>query len=110
MRPGAVQRNFATSKLLLSVIAMIMFVENGRDEERMETIKWLNLSRTRLGPPAAGQGQLDTLQTGDTPYNIKCSLKSTFTRAKDQRSKNCEILIFIRIKISKIKVLWSKNH
>ena len=56
MRPGAVQRNFATSKLLLSVIAMIMFVENGRDEERMETIKWLNLSRARPGPLAAGQG------------------------------------------------------
>ena len=48
MRPGAECRlNFATSKLLLSVSAMIMFVENGRDEERMETIKWLNLSRTR---------------------------------------------------------------
>ena len=88
MKPGAVQRNFATSKLLLSVTAMIMFVENGRDEERMETIKWLNLSRTRLGPLAAGQGQLDTLQTV----------------GKDQRSKYCEILIFIRIKISKIKV------
>ena len=104
------QRNFATSKLLLSVIAMIMFVENGRDVERMETIKWLNLSRTRPGPLAAGQHQMDTLQTRDAHYHMKCSLKSTFTRAKDQRSKNCDILIFIRIKISKIKVLWSKNH
>ena len=72
---------------------MIMFVENGRDEERMETIKWLNLSRTRLEAPAAGQHQMDTLETVDAHYNIKCSLKSTFTRAKDQRSKNCDILI-----------------
>ena len=52
---------------------------------------------------------VDTLQTRDAHYHMKCSLKSTFTRAKDQRSKNCEILIFIRIKISKIKVLWSKK-
>ena len=62
MRPGAVRPNFATSEIL-PVTAMIMFVENGGDEERMETIKWLNLSRTRPGPPAAGQGQMDTLET-----------------------------------------------